>query len=290
MNRKLTTLLCGMALFASATVTWGATMKVDSSLDQMFIGTSTLGATITYGTITNTTEWNGRVNALTESDSAPGDFSNVGNTFLTSANAVVNGQSTFFGFDPSVPPDSAISLVSVAASDNTTAGLDVVNSATIARIVQQFTLNIDATVDFTATLVATFQASYLLTDGVKNSQGSSRWYFSLAGPVPLTNSSTGALYAMFDPSTMLNPIYDVDGIIIGYNNGITLIDPVEGPYTSYTQKSSVFSLLNVALLAGDYTMTWGLDGTTSVPEPGTFVLAGAGLLGLIALKRRSRKA
>lgn len=277
---KVVSCICAMAIMAGAGTAWGGGVMASATIDfnnpggplPNQIAESAAGMITSVNTVIQSTTFDGAP-APSPRPAAPFDSLNT---------VVAAGASGGVGYDVMDPTSSyfaqshVVNYVNAASQSLPDANLDNLDYQATAQNNVYGSARANAIVAFQFLFTATTGQTLTVTANTIDLMLNSAYD-------PGMSATFRYLFTVIDPVTML----DIDtanhvAVTRTYNaTQIGLVDGLEQLYQyTYTTPST---------LSGNYILLLEAEQTASVPEPGTFVLAGSGLLGLFLLRRRSRQ-
>ncbi len=265
--------ICAAGIIASASLSWGVQVSADNQVDNFLFSPNVTFTNI--GSSLSSTQTLGAAPPISESLSNTGSYSpNVDASLSSTLPIAANGGSSsdalsWVNAGPNLTPGATTDAVYLSASGSVSALTpEVAGLTSHATFTQAFTVATVGTVSVSADAHPFFD--YFLT-------GAS-WDTAKLTSVKFRNIFT---LISDDVTVGVNGIQSVDTGWYGY------FSPQAGNNTLLV--SQLFSANVIA--GGTYGVESFIDisAAATVPEPGTFVLAGSGLLGLFLLRRRSNK-
>lgn len=262
MKKRIISSLCAAAVMAFAAVSWGAGIYVENSAQGFGFFAAGGTADVSVGATTSNVLISATDNGTTVSPVLLPDETYSNGKVWMQVNSTVDPTPVSINASGEVPLVSANGYVSLQPSA-TASGASFV---TVASFTQLF--------------------SVLTADAVSVSgEFNHHWIGSpIAGP--FTNESTYRdVWGIY--------LYDlvngtVGAQVAGGDTGLIFFNTLPNGGQDLAIFNASVPAVGDYILMVDATAFGGLA-ASAVPEPGTFILAGSGLIGLIALRRRSRK-
>ena len=280
--------LCMLGLLGTASVSWGVSITADvgalNNADPALILTGTAGVALDALPIrssANSTATINGTNSQSASTFVAGDYALPA---TSSRSAFVDaGTSGQFAFADGAPldPANANAFVTAGTFGGCTASANAFSDVMLGFSVATggtVNYNIDYDMAFTFTQITAQDQDILAT-------AHGKVYFEL-GTVTLDQAGSQVFTKLASTTTPIEFTTTVDLTAKGFNDVMVAADPLAFVGFDYTLLNPLTGTFGDNTFGYIYAAAWGDATASSVPEPGTFVLVGAGLFGLAVWRRR----